>query len=372
VTKTVPSAAGGTGVARFKDEARGLTPPSNPTRRGVFLTDVIVELGFADQDRVDAVVEAARNSPKTVEELLLEHGAVNEDQLYRAIAERNGLDHVDLEQFEVEEEAAERISGELALRHSAVPIALSEDGALIVAVADPFDSMTISDIEEAAECEVRLAIARPKAIRRLFQRLHGEEPEPEAHEVEEPEVEEPDEQPVADASLDEAQAEEPVEEREPEDDDVADPEVEEPVEDAAGPAESPLAQAPGNNGAGPTHSEDEDLRRVTRRAQRVEGELIVARRQVADLKRQLADEAPPSLELERRNAELEGANTELARANAELEKQRTEVTKKNAELRSQVSELAAWGTEVAAAAEEATRLSAGLDVLREALEKNPG
>lgn len=381
MTKTVPSAAGGTGVARFKDQPSGVTPPTNPTRRGVFLTDVIIELGFADQDRVDAVVEAARNSAKTVEELLLEHGAVDEDQLYRAIAERNALDHVDLELFELDERATQKISAELALRHRAVPIALAEDGALIVAVADPFDSMTISDIEEAAGCEVRLAIARPRAIRRLLQRLHGEEPEPretvpedrEDPDPEEPAAEAPVELVAAEAevaaeeaelkeAVEKAEPEKPVDNTEEEEEPDARPEPEAKPEPAA-----PTAKASRNGGS----PEDEDLQRVSRRAQRVEGELIVARRQVADLKRQLREQGAPSAELERSSAELERRNAQLKRMNATLDGERAELATESAELQAKLAELVAWAAEVSSAAEGAGRMATALDALREAVAKNP-
>src|SRR5436309_8140352 len=72
----------------------GITKPSQRDTTAGFLTDVIVNLGFAARERVDSAVEVARQSGRTPEQVLLEDGAINEDQLARAVAERFGLDHV--------------------------------------------------------------------------------------------------------------------------------------------------------------------------------------------------------------------------------------------------------------------------------------
>ena len=99
-------------------------PPPRPRRRVThprqrhggprFLTDVIVELGFTERDRADAAVHAAREGATTPEDVLLGWGAITEDQLARAIAERNGLDHLDLSVFHVDMAAANLLSSTAA------------------------------------------------------------------------------------------------------------------------------------------------------------------------------------------------------------------------------------------------------------------
>jgi hypothetical protein len=161
-------------VAGFEAGTPGVTPPSNPGRRGVFLTDVVAELGLADRERIEEAAQAVGQSGKTVEQYLLDSGVLDEDRLSLAIAERNGLDHVDLDRFEVDMGAAEMVGRSAALRYRAAPIAFAPDGALIVAVEDPFDSLGVSDIEVMARCEVRTVIATPSGIRGLIERLPDE------------------------------------------------------------------------------------------------------------------------------------------------------------------------------------------------------
>ena len=79
---------------------KGIVPPSEPGGRSGFLSDVIVELGFASPDAVEEAVREAR-SGSTVAQVLVETGAISEEQLARATAERYGLAYVDLTTFEV-------------------------------------------------------------------------------------------------------------------------------------------------------------------------------------------------------------------------------------------------------------------------------
>ena len=158
-------------VARFAPSATGVTSPSDPNRQGVFLTDIILELGFADRETVKGAVDAARQSATTPERYLLDNGAIDERQLSLARAERNGLDHVDLDRFEVDPEAAGLIGKATAARYTALPIAFATDEALLVAIQDPCDMLGISDIEVMTRTEVRPVIATGAQIQGLIERL---------------------------------------------------------------------------------------------------------------------------------------------------------------------------------------------------------
>ena len=163
-----PSARSTAGVP---GDVEGITPPANPAGTGGFLSDVIVELGFVDREIVEQAVEAARQPGRMVDRILLENGDLTEEQLSRALAERYGLDHVDLDLFEVDMSAASLISRTTALRYRAIPIAFATDGALIVAVADPVDALAISDLEVMTRTETRRAVASGAAIDALAERL---------------------------------------------------------------------------------------------------------------------------------------------------------------------------------------------------------
>ena len=157
------------GTSEAGDTPTGLVPTDGGGRSG-FLSDVIVELGFASRETVEQAVRAARSPGSTVAGVLVEMGAITEEQLARATAERYGIDYVDLGDFEVDPAAANLIKPSLARRYRAVPIAWVGEGVL-VAMADPADALGLNDIALMTKLEVRPAVAARPALEALLEAL---------------------------------------------------------------------------------------------------------------------------------------------------------------------------------------------------------
>ena len=142
-----------------------MTPPGAAGGRRGFLSDVIVDLGFATRETVEQAVRAARSPGTTVARVLVDMNAISEEQLARAIAERYGIDYVDLDRFDVDPAAANLIKPAAAQRYQAVPVAfLGQD--LLVAMGDPADSVGVNDIAVMTARQVRPAVAAAPALAR--------------------------------------------------------------------------------------------------------------------------------------------------------------------------------------------------------------
>jgi type IV pilus assembly protein PilB len=150
----------------------GLTPPLSRGRSQGFITDVLVELGYVSQERVHQAVEEGRTAGAPPEALLLTQGAVNGDQLSRAIAERYGLDHLDLSAYQVDMAAANLISVNTARRYRALPVGFVNQGTLLVAMADPTNVLAVDDIQMATGLDCRIAVAAEEDIEALIVRLN--------------------------------------------------------------------------------------------------------------------------------------------------------------------------------------------------------
>ena len=149
----------------------GVTAPSLTGAGRRFLSDIVVELGFVDPEQAEEAVEAGRRPGYTPERVLLESGAITPEQLARALAERYGLDHIDLSEFPVDESAAGVLREHAARRYQAAPVGFTGDGTLIVAVADPADSLGLSDIAVMTKLPLRPAVASRPQIDRLLDTL---------------------------------------------------------------------------------------------------------------------------------------------------------------------------------------------------------
>jgi len=153
------------------DATPGLEPASLRGDNKRRLGDVIVELGFADRERVDAAVAQAREDGRRTGQVLLDSGVVDSRQLARALAERNGLDYVDLSLFEVDKGAATLIDANKARRYRAIPIAFLEGRTLLTATADPANVLGLDDIAMATGYEVRPAVSAPEDVEGLIRQI---------------------------------------------------------------------------------------------------------------------------------------------------------------------------------------------------------
>jgi type IV pilus assembly protein PilB len=172
--KPVPDSGAATAAQLDAQEGGtpGLTPPLSRGRSSGFVTDVLVELGYVDQERVNQAVEQARVAGKPPEQLLLEQGAITSDQLSRASAERYGLDHLDLTSYKVDMAAANLITVATARRYRALPVGFVDKQTLLVAMADPTNVLAVDDIQIATALDCRVAVAAEEDIEALIGRLN--------------------------------------------------------------------------------------------------------------------------------------------------------------------------------------------------------
>jgi type IV pilus assembly protein PilB len=171
--RPVPTGAitGALAHAEPSPEWNGVTPAPSRAHTSRFLSDVIIELGFASRETVDAALEIARQQGATPESVLLDQGSINQDQLSRAIAARHGLDHLDLGVFKVDMAAANLITSSNAKRYDAVPVSFVNDRTVLVAMADPANVLVIDDVALMTGYEVKAAVASREDIAALITRL---------------------------------------------------------------------------------------------------------------------------------------------------------------------------------------------------------
>jgi type IV pilus assembly protein PilB len=159
------------GPPRDAETPQGVTPPSRRGSSSRFLTDVIVDMGLASRAQVDSAIEASRNQGTTAERALLDAKAITPDALARALAERYGLDHLDLDVFPVDMGAANLVANTAAKRYHAVPVAFADKRTLLLAMADPSNVLAVDDVAIMTGYEVRVAVASPEAIADLISRM---------------------------------------------------------------------------------------------------------------------------------------------------------------------------------------------------------
>src|SRR5689334_19799804 len=140
----------------------GITTPTRRGGSGRVLTDVIVDLGFVDR---------GTESGSAPERVLVADGNLTDEQLSKAVAERFGLDHVDLKLYRVDPDAAKLVAPAAVRRYQAVPVSFTGDRTLIVAMVDPANVLAIDDIAVMTGYEVRPAVSSLSDVEQLLVRL---------------------------------------------------------------------------------------------------------------------------------------------------------------------------------------------------------
>ena len=113
---------------------------------------------------MDEAVEMAHSAGSAAERVLLSTGAITEEQLARAVAERFGLDHLDLQPTASTPTPPSSSRPAAIKRYQAVPVSFANDRTLLVAMADPANVLAVDDIAVMTGYEVRPAVASPSDI----------------------------------------------------------------------------------------------------------------------------------------------------------------------------------------------------------------
>jgi len=154
------------------ESAGGITPPRRRGGSGRLLTDVLVELGFAGREQAQKAIDDARIAGVPPERVLLEQRVIAPDQLAHAIAERYGLDHLDLGVFKVDMGAANLLTPAAAKRYGAVPVAFVDEHTLLLAMSDPANVLAVDDIALLTRMDLKPAVASAEDLGALISRLN--------------------------------------------------------------------------------------------------------------------------------------------------------------------------------------------------------
>jgi type IV pilus assembly protein PilB len=142
-----------------------------PVRPGRLIGDVVVDLGFAERQVVEEAVREASEMGVPTGQVLLDKGILRQDQLARVLAERFGLDYVDLSSCEPDMGAVNLLGFHAIKRYQAIPVSFTDDGSLLLAMADPTNVLTIDDVAMITGRRVRAAAASVEDLRLLINRL---------------------------------------------------------------------------------------------------------------------------------------------------------------------------------------------------------
>jgi type IV pilus assembly protein PilB len=146
-----------------------LTAPA--TKNAPRIGDLLLKEGLITQDQLNKALQEQRNNGTRVGYNLVKLGFVKETDLTRMLARQHKMPAVDLTKFQVDPRIAKLIPGELALKHSVLP--LKRDGrTLTVAMSDPATMSVLDDIKFITRLDIFPVIAGEFTLRNAITKFY--------------------------------------------------------------------------------------------------------------------------------------------------------------------------------------------------------
>lgn len=137
------------------------------------LGTLIFRAGLLPAEVIENALEEGVRTGRRLGEILVERGLIKEEDLTRLLAGQKGLPYIGLGERAIDPEAARLLGEEQAKLFCALPIAF-EDGALVVAVADPTNDVLTRNVTDAIGQPASFVVASRTELLEAIARVYEE------------------------------------------------------------------------------------------------------------------------------------------------------------------------------------------------------
>ena len=138
------------------------------------LLDLLVQNGVLDQDGVDTIREEQANSGgKTVREIIVDGGYLDEDTLLGMMAAYQGCEVVDLAKMELDDDVVNAIPASIARMYNVLCVGV-DGNSVTLATANLVDPRVADEVAFSFSKEVRFVMAREKDVNERIAQHYGD------------------------------------------------------------------------------------------------------------------------------------------------------------------------------------------------------
>ncbi|ACB85670.1 GspE/PulE family protein [Natranaerobius thermophilus] len=136
------------------------------------LGDLLLESGAITEEDLKQALDHQNKSGQKLGASLVDLGIITEEEIIEVLEFQLGIPHVSLSQYDTNRETATLIPAYLAERYQVLPID-NRSGKLVLAMGDPLNVVAIDDVKMATGMEVEPVIASPREIEGEINRHFG-------------------------------------------------------------------------------------------------------------------------------------------------------------------------------------------------------
>ena len=138
------------------------------------LLDLLVKNGVLDQDGVDTILDEQKNSGgKSVREIVVEGGYLDEDSLLGMMAAYQGCEVIDLAAMELDGDVVNAIPASIARMYNVLCVA-SDASSVTLATSGLVDPMVSDEVSFSLSKEVRFVMAREQDVAERISQHYGD------------------------------------------------------------------------------------------------------------------------------------------------------------------------------------------------------
>ncbi len=142
--------------------------------RDDYLTDMLVDLGFATSQQVEAAKVEAQSAGVGVVDLLLANKSIRPADVTQAKAAHFGAEVVHLGGMQLTEDVIATVSRDIARKYRVIPV-YKHDNSVTIALADPSDLATVDSLSHLLRAEtINIQVASEQDIENALTKYYGE------------------------------------------------------------------------------------------------------------------------------------------------------------------------------------------------------
>ena len=136
------------------------------------LGKVMAEEKLITQDELNQALSEQQRTKEMLGEIIVRLGFVTEKNMLKALAKQQGIPFIELTKHVIEERVQKAVPGKFVWHYKIMPVSLEGD-LLTVALADPFDTLPIDDLETHLGFKVGKVLAASADIAAAIKKYYG-------------------------------------------------------------------------------------------------------------------------------------------------------------------------------------------------------
>ncbi len=139
-----------------------------------YVLQLLQEQGYVSPEQIEAVLNSIKQEGETTLDILVQTGAVTEDDVLAMIAAQFGMEYVHVNADAIDPAVKDVISTDVARKYGVVPVSRTEDS-VTVALSDPMGYDTVDSLRYVLKMNVEAVVAPRAEVKAAVDKLYPEE-----------------------------------------------------------------------------------------------------------------------------------------------------------------------------------------------------